>query len=241
MKTQRSRLYRRKARTTRRFAKKRVARVLKAPTGHFRINRRLPEMFIVNTSVANTPQVIDTTGSCLQLGSPVANQWGTYDLPFSLQFMLSQVLNNSDIVTIADKYKIKAAYVRIFFNSGVTSVGSTYSMPQVYHIIDKDDSTPVPPAQIREKMGVKYKTFKNESSYIGIKCYPVPAMTVYNTALSSGYSIPNKSVWLDCNNSSVPHYGVKGVLTNVNLPTTSTAQVGFKFDISLELEAKDLQ
>lgn len=220
-----------------RYVRKRAA----APRGHIRINRRLPEMFITNSSVTNTPVVVDTTGSCLQLGAPVPNQWGTYDLPFTLQFMLSQVLNNSDIVSIADKYKIKSAYVRIFFNSGTTSVGSAYSMPQVYHIIDQDDSTPITPAQLREKMGVKYKTFKNESSYIGIKVRPVPNMTVYNTALSSGYAIPSKSMFLDCNSPSVPHYGVKGVLTNVNLPATSVAQVGFKFDISVTLEARDIQ
>lgn len=212
-----------------------------SPTGYLKLVRRLPEMWVTNTGVANTPVVVDTTGSCLQLGAPVANQLGTYDIPFSLQFMLSQLLNNADIVNIADKYKIKSAYVRLFFNSSNASVGSLYSMPQVYHITDHDDSTPSTPAQVREKMGVKFKTFKNASSYIGLRVNPLPASNLYQTAVSSGYEVPRVSPWINTAYPSVPHYGIKGILSNVNLPINTTAQVGFKFDISLVLEAKDFQ
>lgn len=224
-----------------RVARRRVRRYRNA-TGYTKITRRLPEMWVTNTGVANTPVVVDTTGSCLQLGAPVANQLGTYDIPFSLQFMLSQLLNYGDISSsFVDKYRIKSAYIRLFFNSSNTSVGSLYSMPQVYHITDHDDSTPSTPSQVREKMGVRFKTFKNASSYIGIRCNPVPASNLYQTAVSSGYEIPKVSPWINSAYPSVPHYGVKGVLSNVNLPVNTVAQVGFKFDISLTLEAKDFQ
>lgn len=221
--------------------KRRAPRKRTSPTGYLKVIRRTPEMFITNSSVANTPVVVDSTGSCLQLGAPVPNQWGTYDLPFSTQFMLSQVLNSSDITNIADKYRIKACYIRLFFNSSNSSVGSAYSMPQVYHITDHDDSTVPTVNQVREKMGVKYKTFKNASSYIGIKLNPRPLGELYKSALSTGYSPLKSAPWIDCNNNDVPHYGLKGVLTNVNLPATSVAQTGFKFDITLVIEAKDIQ
>lgn len=213
----------------------------KSSNGYLKITRRLPEMWVTNTGVANTPVVVDTTGSCLQLGAPVANQLGTYDIPFSLQFMLSQLLNNGDISNLCDKYKIKSAYIRLFFNSSNASVGSLYSMPQIYHVTDHDDSTPATPAQVREKMGVRFKTFKNASSYVAIKCNPVPAGNLYQTAVSSGYEVPKVSPWINTAYPSVPHYGVKGVISNMNLPVNTTAQVGFKFDISLTLEAKDFQ
>lgn len=232
-------LYRRKSKLAKRKARKGARKA--ARQGYVKIIRRSPEMFITNSGVANTPVVVDTTGSCLQLGAPVANQWGTYDLPFSLQFMLSQLLNNGDITNLADKYRIKSAYVRIFFNSSNSSTGSLYSMPQLYHITDHDDSSPATPAQIRERMGVKYTTFKNASSYIGIRCNPVPAATLFNSAVSSGYEVPKVSPWINTAYPSVPHYGIKGILTNVNLPVNTTAQTGFKFDISLTLEAKEFQ
>lgn len=224
----------------RRLGRKRYVK-RKNPTGYVKLNRRLPEMWITNSSVANTPVVVDTTGSCLQLGAPVANQLGTYDLPFSLQFMLSQVLNNGDISNFADKYRIKSVYIRLFYNSSNASTGSLYSMPTVYHITDHDDSSPETPAQVREKMGVKFKTFRNASSYIGIRVNPKPADTLYQTAVSSGYEVPRVSPWINCSYPSVPHYGVKGILSNVNLPVNTSAQVGFKYDISVTLEAKDLR
>lgn len=215
--------------------------VRKNPTGYLKVTRRSPEMFITNSSVANTPVVVDSTGSCLQLGAPVANQWGTYDLPFSCQFQLNQLINSTDITNIADKYRIKSVYMRIFFNSSNSSVGSLYSMPQLYHITDHDDSAVPTVTRIREKMGTKYKTFKNASSYIGIKLRPVPVGELYKTALSSGYSPLKIAPWIDCNNADVPHYGVKGVLTNVNLPVNTVAQTGFKFDITFVVEAKDIE
>lgn len=231
----------RKARSGAVARKRRAQRKRTASTGYIKIVRRSPEMFITNSAVANTPVVVDTTGSCLQLGAPVPNQWGTYDLPFSTQFALNQVLNSSDITNISDKYRIKACYIRVFFNSSNSSVGSAFSMPQMYHIVDHDDSTVPTVAQVREKMGVKYKTFKNASSYIGIKLNPRPLAEIYKSALTTGYSPMTSAPWLDCNNPDIPHYGLKGVFTNVNLPATPTSQVGFKFDISLVIEAKDIQ
>lgn len=214
--------------------------IYRNPQGYLKLIRRLPEMYVNNSAVANTPVIVDPTSSCLQIGSVTANSWGTYDISFSLQFMLSQILNSTDITTLADKYRIKSAYIRLFFNSTQASIGSTFSMPQIYHITDHDDSSVVPASQIREKMGVKFKTFK-AGSYIGIKVNPKPVMNVFNTAVTNGYSLPNRSPWLDAASPNIPHYGVKGVLTNVNLPTTTAANVGFKYDISLVIEAKDFQ
>lgn len=211
------------------------------PTGYIKVVRRSPEMFITNSAVANTPVVNDTTGSCLQLGAPVPNQWGTYDLPFSAQFQLNQLLNSSDITNLADKYRIKGVYIRLFFNSSNSSVGSLYSMPQVYHVTDHDDSIVPTVGQIREKMGTKYKTFKNASTYIGIKLNPRPLGELYRSAISTGYTPLKTAPWIDCNQPDVPHYGLKGVLTNVNLPVNTVAQTGFKFDITMVIEAKDIQ
>lgn len=230
-----------KKRSMVRNRKRYARRVLKSPTGFLSCTRRLPEIFVVNSAIANTPTIIDPTANCLQLGSPVANQWGTYDIPFSLQFMLSQVINASEVTAISDKYRIKSAYIRVFFNSSNTSTGSLYSMPQVYHITDHDDSSPATPSQVREKMGTKYKTFRNASSYVGIKVNPRPVAEVYKSALTTGYSPMNRAPWLDCNTSDIPHYGVKGTLSNVNLPVNTAAQVGFKFDITLAFELKDIQ
>lgn len=216
-------------------------------TGYIKIIRKLPEIAYSNSNVAGIGTVTDPTGTCLNatilgstIGSVAANN--LYDIGFSLNFRLDQVINSADITALVDKYKIKGAYVRVYYNNSNSSSSTQGGMPLVQYITDHDDKlVPLSQNSLREKMGVKFKTFQNASSYIGMKCRPVPNKTVFATGILNGYEVPSRPVWLDAANTNIEHYGIKGILSSVYLPANTSAASLFKFDIALVIEGKDFQ
>lgn len=210
--------------------------------GYLRIIRKLPDICVANSAL-NTPTLTDPTGT-VQIGNiqPSAGfPANTYDIPFSIKFTLSSLINSSDITNLADKYKIRGAYVRLYYNNSNSSTGSAGGMPFIQYHTDHDDVTVPTVQRVRETMGVKLVTFRNASSYIGIKCNPRPTREIFGTGITSAYEIPTKSVWIDCNNNTVEHYGVKGVISQMFLPAPASANSVLKFDIALVVEAKDFQ
>lgn len=211
-------------------------------TGAFTIFRKLPDMAIKSTNVQGNPNAVDSTGTCIQLGGTnlsVGSSSG-WSIPFSLKFRLDQLINSTDITGIADKYKIIGAYVRLFYNKSNAQAGATAGMPYVEYITDHDDVTPPTVNALREKMGVKLSTFKNASSFIGMKVRPLPAREVFNNGITTGYEVPSKAVFINSAYPSVEHYGIKGVIHNMWLPAVDGQEV-IKVDVALRVIAKDLQ
>lgn len=223
--------------------RRRGAMYKRSSQGYLSITRKLPEIAITNTGVG-TAALTDPTGSCVSitnLGLSLGASANLYDIAFSMKFRLDQLINSGDITTLCDKYKIKSVYVKAYYNNTNSSTGTLGGMPFLQYITDKDDaSVPTSVNQLREKMGLKSKTFRN-GSYIGIVCRPTPTRNVYATGVLSGYEIPAKSLWLDCNSPNVEHYGVKGILSQVYLPAPAAAQAMLKFDIQVNLVGKDFQ
>lgn len=219
---------------------KRYAR--KSKTGFVSVIRKCKEFSIENSTVLNTPVLCQDggknnyTGNILQLGAPTPDAAGTYALPFSMQFSLDQLINYTDITNFCDNYKIKSVYVRVWYNGNFASVGGLNSMPYLQYITDHDDSSVPTLSLVREKMGVKMKTFRN-GGYIGIKVNPKASITQGG---SSAPSLINKG-WTNSSYPNILHYGIKGVVSNVNLPTTTSAQVCVKFDVAYHVVAKDIQ
>lgn len=211
--------------------------------GFLKILRKYPEIWMSNSTGAGTA-VLSTTsglysGNSIQLGTPTLNANGTYDVPFSLAFYLNELLQVNDITTLCDKYKIIKAYVRVIPSFTQNALGGLYSMPTISYITDGDDNTPPTTALIREKMGVKVKQFVN-GRMVKMLVRPTTLGQVYQSAVATAYQVGGAR-WLDCNYSAVPHYGIKGVINNVDLPAASTSKVFFKFDIALLVAGKDFQ
>lgn len=232
----------------RRWAKRRLNKMVRyrprTGQGYLKLIRKLPEIAVTNTG-AGTVAVTDPTGSCVSitnLGLSLGASANLYDIAFSMKFRLDQIINSGDITSFADKYRIKGAYVRVYYNNSNSSTGSLGGMPFLQYVTDHDDGVvPSSANALREKMGVKFKTFQNASSYIGIKVNPTPTRQVFATGILSGYEIPSKSVWLDCGTPNVEHYGIKGVISQLYLTAPASAQQMLKFDVALVVEAKDFQ
>ena len=241
-------------RTTRKAGKKtgyrrKPVNKYKLKKGYLRVMRKMNEITISSTGTAGTlfkTEVLPSGSlNCLNVNNINTIAQGlsggvAYDVPFSLQFALNQVINHQELTNLADKYRIAGAYVRIYYNHSGASGASTYSQPYVQYTTDGDDATVPTLSSLREKMGVKMKTFKNQSAYIGIKCKPVPNRQVYNPGGTAAYEVAKYAPYLDCANDGVPHFGIKGVISNMNLPATAGIEC-MKFDVALLLELKDIQ
>lgn len=211
-------------------------------TGGFRLVRKLPDMAISSSSTGGLVSVTDPTGTCVGVGIAALSAGSStgWDVPFSLTFRLAQLINSSDITGIADKYKITGAYVRLFYNKSNAQAGASAGMPYIEYISDHDDASVPTFTSLREKMGVKLSTFKNGSSYIGMKCRPKPAREIFNNGITTAYEQPKGAIWIDCSNPNVEHYGIKGMIHNMWLPAIGGQEV-IKVDVSLTVVAKDLQ
>lgn len=240
--------YRKSAKPMRR--KRNYRRRYRGGKGYLSIVRKLPELAIVNTGLG-TINIVDATTTCLNanvLGLTTGAPTTLYDVAFSMRFRLDQVLGASDIVNLCDKYKLKHVYVRIFYNN--TGSSTAYSpalaqvggMPTIQYITDHDDAiVPATLDRLREKMGVKYKSFKNTSSYIAIKCNPRCTREVFATGTVSGYEQVSRPIWLDSASDDVEHYGIKGVITGVPLTDPNDLLSLFKFDVAVTIAGADFQ
>lgn len=210
--------------------------------GYLKILRKVPDIAVYNSALNTaTLQDVGSTGlvQISSLGLSVGFTQNVYDVGFSIKFNLAALQSYLEITNLCDKYRIKGAYVRLYHNNSNSSTNTKGSMPYVQYVTDNDDATVPTTARLKESMGVKFKTFKNASSYIGMKCRPTPTREIYNTGITTAYEIPKKAVWIDSNSPTVEHYGIKGIINQLYLPDPATAQSAIKFDIALLIEGKD--
>jgi len=218
--------------------------------GYLKIVRKCPEFWLQNSPTTGQARLAWTTGgttgevsytgtNCV-LGTIQSGMNGAADIPFAMNFRLSDVINYSDIATLADKYRIKSIYLRLIPNFTQNSINGIYSYPSVSYVVDDDDAAAPTVAQLREKMGVKVKTFK-PGQYVGIKLrYPKIQATVQDATGTANAQMQGGR-WLDCQNVNIPHYAIKGVISNMDLPSVANAKIAIKFDLAYVLEAKDFQ
>lgn len=230
------------------YRRKRIARLNPfGRQGGFYITRKLPLMAVSSTA-AQTVALADPTGSCITLGTPVLSTGfsnDVFDIPFTLRFQLDQLSQSGDLTSIGDQYKLLKAYLRLYYNNSNNAFGAgagagkLTSMPFIQYITDEDDATLPTQERLRAKMGVGLKTFKNNSSYIGITCRPKASMEVYAGGTTAYAPLP--SPWIDMTDADVPHYAIKGILCQVPLLDTAEGTAVFTFDVALAVAVKGLQ
>lgn len=214
---------------------------VRKPKGSFTLTRKLPEIYVRNTAVAGAVQSNDPTTTCLALGAPIADAvGGTYSVPFSMKFRLDQIINYTDVTNIADQYKINNVKVSLMYQSTQSGVNALSIMPNIQYVIDNDDATP--PATIndmREKMGVKLRTF-GFNKPVNMSCRPLVQDTVGGAGGVVQNSIP-RAGFINTSFPNTEHFGIKGILSNVSLPTLATGLTSFKLDVTVSVSAKDIQ
>lgn len=131
----------------------------------------------------------------------------------ALTTTLGQVANSSEFTNLYDQYMI--TYVKYFFYLEVdpsAQSAATAIYPKLYTARDQDDSVILSQNEMRERGNLKiYVLNPNRPVAIGYK--PNVLTTQFFNGVTAGYT-PVWSQWLDANNASVPHYGLKVNIDN---------------------------
>jgi len=176
---------------------------------------------------------------------PVANDSGCYDIPFSMQFRLDQIVEYTDITNLCDKYRldrisISAYFQSVLYNSQVGGASDT-TIPYIEWVEDNDDSNLPNVTELRAKMGAHISPFDGPARCAKMWCKPKVAIQLYGGALTA-YEVPKTGVWVDAASANVPHYGIKGIIRGIQLPTGAEGlKNSVKFDVKYTVSGKDFQ
>lgn len=221
-----------------------VKRLNSRNRGYINVNRRLE---ILSTSTAQEAQgTISTVGgtpACLVVGAPVPVSNGlpnVYDVPFSMTFTLSQLASYTEFTNLFDSYKING--VKVLVRSFANTDGAlSFPMPWIECWNDHDNSVLPTVALSREIMGVKHKYFSSSKNVISMYVKPKPIIESTGTTTSISAITPKYSQWIDCADSDIQHYGIKGIIHNYTLPTTNAGNNRLEFDVAMNVSFKDIQ
>lgn len=230
------------------YRKKFIRKMRAGSTGVIRLIRKCNEQNVYNTG---TLGVAAASGSVVTIGTPYqappfAGVGTYYNIPFTIQTKLNDLLSFAELTALADKYKIKWVKVKIFATSNTASAASTAQLPSILYSIDQDDA--VMPAgsttglnALRERMSSKLKQFKQNSP---VSIFYRPGIVTAGQVAAGATPVNamvGKSRFIDSGVVDVQHFGVKGYLQDVNLATTASVLTQFKFDISMGVTLKDIQ
>lgn len=176
----------------------------------------------------------------MKLGTAVASatgQTGFYDVPFSMEFRLDQLDTYTDITSIADKYKLTSANVRIC-GPNTVSIQSA-PLPYIEYVREEDDSVAPSVGDLNQKMGLRTTGF-NQRGQCNMRFRPVPSGLLYNGGASSALAVPIRAPYINCSNPAVPHYAVKGVIRGFQANGSGTPSA-FTVAVTLGVSVRDLQ
>ena len=212
--------------------------------GILNITRKTNVCYLANTVAVGIPIAIAGAGMStewLNLGTAIATNGQNYDIPFTMTFRLSDVVNYAEIANLCDDFKINNVKITIYYNSNVAGVDTPASMPSLFYISDDDSAEVQTVSQLRQRMGLRLKQFTANKPRCLMKLVPKVAPIIYDGVTTVGYAIPMRPTWLNTSYPSVPHYSVKGYLSNVYCPsiTDKTQSTLFTFDITYDITGKD--
>lgn len=144
---------------------------------------------------------------------PLTFSTGSSSTNLGLTFSLSDIGNSAELTALYDVFKINRIIVKItptWTNTELPSNASAGITPQIFSAIDYDDSTAPTEAQIRE-----FGSCKESNGFRAHKrtIYPKVLTMAYKTIASTAY-MPEKARYLDCADTTTPHYGLKILMNN---------------------------
>lgn len=147
-----------------------------------------------------------------------------------MTFTLNSLVDATELAAwkqLYDQYQIKGVSVRWVPKTNVNSItdgsGSSPTLiSEIMTAIDLDDgSAPGTVAEILNYGTVRRQRFNKEH-----KRYLMPraATQIYN-GLTTSYGLLSRSTWLDLDDDTIPHYGIKYVITPATTDPTEGANI----------------
>lgn len=160
--------------------------------------------------------VITTTAGGWNISGVQASAFGhTSQFGLSADFRLNDVTNAGDFTALFDRYKIVGVKLNFMYQSTSSDGSAPVSnvMPVINVAFDGDDST-LPTSQVEVQQKGYCKTHMLNPN-LPFKTYWTPRVdkVIYQEGVSPAYST-ERACWIDCNNSTVPHYGMKAWVTS---------------------------
>lgn len=150
--------------------------------------------------------------------------------PFSNTFRLSDVPSVSEFANLYDQYKITAIKWKLMPRSSDYAIGLT--APRIFSVLDKDDAAaPLNIDEILQYQNVKVTTFgKWHTRYIK------PSIGYQLGDLAAGVNMRAVGTgWIDMAQTTVPHYGIKGIIT------PSSSALAFDLQVTYYLAFKNVR
>jgi len=164
-----------------------------------------------------------------------------------IQFRLIDVAGQSEFLALYDQYRIKYVKVRIYPRTEITtnvdsSVTGVFMPPiRILHAIDYDSATgSVTPDQLRQYGTCKEILYRDTNNKdLTVFFTPAVLQQIYESFGNTGYS-PKFWQWLDVNDNSTLHYGLKVLLDNKAASFTNVQiGMGFDYDVQYFLEFRN--
>jgi len=164
----------------------------------------------------------------------------------AFKFELAHLTNYAEITNLYDNYRIKMVYVHVIpsFNSseiayGTASATGSMGIPMMHYTVDNDDAVvPTSRSKVTEN---SYAKSRRLDSPFTIAVRPRAQNVVATTAGSAAAGMLPANQWLDCDSTTVPHYGLKFWLDEFPTVTSATGSRPFlKFTCTYILEAKNV-
>lgn len=183
-------------------------RVVRPVAGRTHMIKRVAEPAFIQNSVAGPLLTADGSGSISQ-GAVIAGILpSTWETGLSAQFQLKSVVDVNDLTSLFDRYKIVGVKLKIHYLHNSSFIPGASNLPTLYYAFDGDDSgTPATSLAVLSKGYCKSRVL-NANRPLNIYIKPRVTKEIYSSPVATGYS-SEKACWLDCNSSTVPHYGLK--------------------------------
>ena len=199
--------------------------------------RKNAEVQIVNSGALGTFTISGTNAnSLITLGAPVAAAGYGYNVPFSMQFSLDQVVNYTEFA-IFDKYCIRAVKVTFRYMHNTSTLSATTGLPSMYAFVDKDDAIVPTVNNVRENMATKKRIFSGTRNEASFYFKPTPVMEAYPLS----YVPLRKAPFFDNSSTAVPHFALKGYLANLNAPAGTANLTCFNVDVTYYIALRHIQ
>lgn len=163
-------------------------------------------------------------------------------------FSLSDVLSYTEFTSLFDQYKITMVEFKIQMISNPNStmdmnnISGSYNTvnwyPKFWYIRDYDGGGSESLSAIKERVGVKFFVMRPNKEYT-IKIRPKVLVQTYKTLTSTGYA--PKPMFLDCADTTVPHYGLNAVIDCLGLNPADTTGFRFRTEYKFHLSFKGVR
>lgn len=150
------------------------------------------------------------------------------DSPGAIDFRLNYLPNYDEFSNLFDEYFIASVKVMFIPIKVQLNISPTYTVPHFIFVIDKDDVSV--PTNFDTLMQYPNVRIGQGNRRYTLKFGPRSSTAVYN-GVTDAYS--SKRQYIDCNNTAVPHYGVKYVMGKFDVADAFQYHVWVQYTLKL--------